>query len=71
MLAITKPAGMPCPTCKSTCAEYTSISGSARWSCSCGASGELTGEITIRSKTAAAPAPPKKVLPHWSQRRRA
>lgn len=68
-----KTAGADCPKCGAPfTAEYVQISGEARWSCACGTGGPLLGSLSIRSKSAAAPAAPAKQGPtthrHWSDR---
>lgn len=60
-----KRAGADCPKCSDPYpAEYAQAGQSPRWSCTCGASGDLFGQFTAR-KSLAAPAPPATVKKHW------
>lgn len=72
-----KQAGAQCPSCGAAfTAETVLITGEAKWSCSCGAGGPLTGRMPIQSKHAPAPAPApapvagsrEKPHKHWSGR---
>lgn len=54
-----------CPKCGAKCAEFKLRDEAfTRWSCVCGAGGRLTGGP-------AAPAAPRRIHPHWTQRKAA
>ncbi|HEX7891480.1 MAG TPA: hypothetical protein VF522_19165 [Ramlibacter sp.] len=61
----TKHAGADCPKCGDPYpAEYAQQGQSPRWSCTCGAGGELSGHFTAR-RALHAPPPPSTVKKHW------
>lgn len=60
-----KRAGADCPKCGDPYpAEYAQKDQPPRWSCTCGAGGELFGQFTARAATTA-PEPPPTVKKHW------
>jgi hypothetical protein len=60
-----KRSGADCPKCGDPWpAEYAQMDQAPRWSCVCGAGGELHGHFAGR-KTAPAPAAPSNVKKHW------
>jgi hypothetical protein len=60
-----KRSGADCPKCSDPYpAEYAQKDQPPRWSCVCGAGGELFGQFTAR-ETVPAPSPPPTVKKHW------
>jgi hypothetical protein len=63
-----KRAGASCPKCHEPyCAEYAQKGQKGRWSCSCGAGGDLIGAVSGSSVPAPAAAPAKQT-PQWVAR---
>jgi hypothetical protein len=60
-----KHVGADCPKCSAPYpAEYAQAGQPPRWSCTCGAGGDLHGQFTAR-KSAPAPVQPPTVKKHW------
>lgn len=64
-----KKSGAMCPKCYELFpAEHAQLNQPPRWTCnSCGASGELTGSLSIRQPAPSAPPAPPKAPPPWAR----